>query len=70
MGEVVTLNTQTTLDIPVSKVLEGAQDLESVVLVGLTKDGEIYFASSGGDGPSINWLLDHAKLRLLSDDGE
>lgn len=66
MGDVVELDVITKLDIPPERVLKGALEieLESVVIVGHTKDGE-YFASSIADGPEVLWMLERAKKAIL-----
>jgi len=66
MGEVVVLNNITSLDIPADRVLEQAIDkLEKVVIMGYTKDGEEYFASSVADGGTVLWLMEKTKKALL-----
>ena len=66
MGEVIQLGCVTRLDLPADRVLEGAMgDLESVVLLGYTKDGEEYFASSIADGGDVLWLLEKCKQALF-----
>lgn len=64
---VIPLRCSTTLDIPPEKVLSGAADkgLTDVVVIGWGENGEMYFASSYGNGAETNWLLDQAKLALL-----
>ena len=65
---VIPLNNVTRLDIPVDRVLQGADDadLEHVVILGYGKEtGEEYFASSYADGGDVLWLLERAKLQLL-----
>jgi hypothetical protein len=51
MGEVVEIGGITALDLPPDRVLRRAldADLESVVIVGYTKDGQEYFCSSIAD---------------------
>jgi len=57
------------LDWNPDRVLEAAiGGLESVVVIGYTKDGEEYFASSIADGGTTNWLLDRCKRKLLDID--
>src|SRR5574343_660842 len=65
--KVINLNCITKLDVPVEKVLQGAEDanLTDVVIVGYREDGSEYFASSAADGGTVLWLLERAKLRLL-----
>lgn len=67
MSNVVTLNAPTKLDIPVDRVLDGAKDadLDGLFIVGRTKDGELYFASSIADGGDVLWLWEIAKSRLM-----
>lgn len=56
---VVVLDCVTRLDLPPERVLARALevDLESVVIVGQTKDGEEYFASSLADGGTVIYHL-------------
>lgn len=66
MDNVVYLDTITRLDIPADRVIEQAMGkLESVVIIGYTKDGEEYFAASEADGAQVLWKLERAKLMLL-----
>ena len=64
---VIPINCGTTLDIPVEKVLNGAlkAELDVVILVGSTSEGELYFASSSGDETKVLWLIEKAKKDLL-----
>ena len=58
-AEIVDIGCITKLDTPPKRILELAQekDLEIVIIVGLTKDGNEYFASSCPDGgTAIYWL--------------
>ena len=66
-AEVIILPVVTTLDCPPSRVLEMAAGvaMESAVVIGMTEDGEFYFASSVADGGSVLWLLALAKKRLM-----
>ena len=68
MGEVVELNMLTRLDIPPERVLKSAisAGLTSVLILGYTEDGGEYFASSTADGAEAVWLMERAKMRLLS----
>lgn len=67
MGEVIDLDIPTKGDIPPEKILQSAveQNLQEVVIAGLTQDGDLYFATSSGYGPDILWLLESAKKRLF-----
>lgn len=68
---VVVLPVLTTLDIPAERVLQGAilAGLESVVVVGVDKDGNEYAASSHGAAEAV-WMMERAKLNLLRSDDE
>lgn len=63
---VINLNCVTKLDIPSDRVLELAMgELDSVVVMGFTKDGNAYTATSIADGGSVLWLLEVCKKRLM-----
>lgn len=66
--KVTILNTLTKLDLPATRILEAAieEELESVLVVGWTKEKEIYTASSLADGGDILWLIEKFKQRLLN----
>lgn len=70
MGDVTNIGGKTNLDMPVNGVLEGAieADLDSAVVMGYGKDGKVYFASSIGDAPDMNYLADKFKRYLLDTD--
>ena len=67
MGEVVTLDVTTRLDVPAGRILQAALDagLESVVIAGYDAEGDEYFASSLADGADALWLAERFKLALL-----
>jgi len=67
MGEVVELDIVTSLDVPAERVLRKATEAElrAVVVVGVDKDGELYFASSLADSARIIWHLERAKYELF-----
>lgn len=66
MSNVVYPQFITKLDIPVDRVLEQAiGKLEGVVLIGYTKDGDEFFASSYASGPECLWLIERCKQQLL-----
>ena len=67
MGEVIELPVITCLDIPTERVLQKAieKELETAVVVGYDKDGNLYFASSVADGGDVLWLFELAKKALL-----
>lgn len=67
MSKIVEFTGVTQLDIDPEKVLNRALNkLEGVIVIGYEKDGEEYFASSYSDGGDILWLLERAKLKLMS----
>lgn len=66
MTNVVQFPGETTLDIDPERILEGAKGkLESVLVVGFTKDGEDYFASSSADAADAIFHLERAKHLLM-----
>lgn len=68
MGEVVTLDCVTRLDIPAERVLTQALErgLQNVVVIGYDADGEEYFCSSIADGGTALWLMERCKMKLLT----
>lgn len=70
MGEVIEADIITKLDIPVERVLRNAatSELETAVVIGWDKHGELYFHSSVSSGPEVLWLLEQTKRRLLTID--
>lgn len=66
---VIPLGGITRLDLPVSRVLDAAKDHVDgggVIVIGWDGDGELYFSSSIADGGECLWLMEKAKLALLS----
>jgi len=64
--KIIPLNTITTLDIPVDRIIDAAKDeLDSVIVIGWDKHEEFYFASSLADGGDCLWLLEMAKKKLM-----
>jgi hypothetical protein len=56
----------TRLDIDPDRILDSAQgQLEGVVILGYTRDGDEYFASSYADGGTVLWMLERCKTALL-----
>lgn len=41
------------------------EDLKTAVVIGETTDGAVYFSTTSGDIPLINWLLDIAKQEVM-----
>jgi hypothetical protein len=69
MGEVVNANITTKGDVPVDRVLESAKaECETVFVLGLTAEGELYAASSTGDTGHLMWLYERWKARLFNDE--
>jgi coenzyme F420-reducing hydrogenase delta subunit len=71
-AEIINLPCITRLDIDPQRVLTAALEagLEGVFVMGYTKEGEVYFASSYADGGTVMWLMELAKARLLKIAGE
>ena len=82
-ANVASLDVVTSHDIPVAKILAGAhaRDLDVVVVVGLAKDGNEYFASSCADGAEViyhltrgifkmNMMVDQLRAEAVEDDDE
>jgi len=66
MTNVIDLPVITTLDIPSDRLLEKAiGKVDDVLILGWDEDGELYFASSKGDGGHCLWLMELAKKKLL-----
>lgn len=67
-AEIVEFDRITRLDIPADRIIAKAQaaGLTDVVIIGYTADGDEYFASSKADGGSVLWMMERAKVALLS----
>ena len=67
MGEVVELNVITTLSIPPERILRKAseEEFDRVLIIGVTKDGSYYFASSEPDGGIVLWDMERARYKLM-----
>jgi hypothetical protein len=67
MTKVINLPCITRLDLTANRVLQSAieADLEGVVLMGYTKDGEHYFCSSYADGGTCLWLIEKLKQEIM-----
>lgn len=68
MSNVTVLPVVTSLDIPVDRVIRGAEkaNLTTCVVIGYDQDGELYFASSVADGGDVLWLMELAKKALMN----
>lgn len=66
-NNVIFLDVPTKLDIDPRRVLEAALDAEmkGVVVIGWSKDGSFYGASSIANGGDVLWLTELLKQRLL-----
>lgn len=64
---VINLPIITRLDIEPKRILNSAMksDLDSLVMIGFTKEGEFYFASNRGDAGTVIFLMEMAKNKLL-----
>lgn len=69
MGTVTPFDGLTKADLPIKRVLKAAKNncREGVVVISFDEDGELYFASSFGDGAKTLWMIEMAKKRLLDD---
>lgn len=71
MSNVILFPGVTTLPIEAERILEAAKEreLEEVIVIGHTKDGAFYFASSVPGGLDTMWLLERArhKLHMIAD---
>lgn len=66
MTNVVDLDVITTLDLPPDKMLAKAKGkLDDVIIIGVDKEGDLYFSASKADGGNALWLLEKAKQALL-----
>jgi hypothetical protein len=72
MGEVLEFTGQSTAPVPPKEVLEnaGKHDLESVMVIGFTKGGDLLIGLSDASIPNALFLMEYAKRELMSDDGE
>lgn len=71
MTNVVHFTGVTSLDTTAENVLTGAleADLSEAIVIGRTKDGLHFFASTSADGGDVLWLIEQAKVRLLQHGG-
>jgi len=70
MTNVVRLPVDTTLDIPVERVLERAmaEDLSSVIVIGRDANGDLVLLSSESYKPDLLWDVEAAKRNILDDE--
>ena len=66
MGKVVDFTGFTRLNINPQRVVDQIpDDLEGVVVMGYTAEGDYYFASSYADGADVLWLAEMLKKKLF-----
>ena len=66
MSNVLPFNGITFLDLDPDDILEANKgQFDGVVLIGLDEDGEEILASSYSNAPTILWMLERSKLRVL-----
>lgn len=66
--KVVELHPNTEQDIDPDKVLASIYGkLDEVVIAGVDKEGNYFFASSSNDGRSVLWLIEKLKMKLLTE---
>lgn len=65
-NDVIDLPVITKLDLNPDRVLnEAIGELDEVVVVGYTKEGDFYFSSSKADAGAVIYLFEYAKKLLL-----
>ncbi len=65
-AEIIEWKGITCLDLPAERILRRAMDsnLDSVIIIGIDKDGKEYFASSWADGGEVVWHLMRSVYKL------
>lgn len=65
---VIVLDVETRLDLPVSRVVLGAKINcpETIVVIGYDADGELYLAGTVADAGKVLVLLEKAKAEVLN----
>lgn len=67
MGDVIKFNRDTFRDIPANDVLNGGIDkLDTAVVIGFDKDGDLYIASTMSSIPELLWHLHCFQVHLHS----
>lgn len=66
-ADVVILDVVTKLDLPPERILRQAleTDLDAALVLGWTKDGQFYFASSYASSPENLYLMERARHELF-----
>lgn len=67
MSNILEFTGITKADIPPERILTKAlsKGLTDCIVIGRTKDGDLYFAGSMADGGDALWLMELAKKDLL-----
>lgn len=67
MSNIIQLSVETSLPVPVEKVLEAAKDrIDEVLVLGFEKDSnDLYIASSTADMGTVLVLMERAKALIL-----
>jgi len=67
MTNVVDLDTVSTIDTPVHKIINKAEgaNLTDIVILGFDAEGELFFSSSKADAGEVFYHLEMAKYRLM-----
>lgn len=66
MSKIIPFTGVTKLDLNPDVILENTKGkLEGFVILGYTKDGDEYFASTYADGGTVLWLTERMKKKLL-----
>lgn len=68
MAEVLAFTGRTILDIPVDTILEKSKeyDLEQVLVLGWTKEGNLFAAGSSGDKKELHYLVGCFDAKLMA----
>lgn len=72
MAEIIQLDQPTLADVEPAQILRGAiaADLDDVLVIGWTAEGELYAASSTADATEHVWLMEKLKHAILSGDDD
>lgn len=69
MAKILDFTGETTVDLPAKTVLEGAikQDLDIVLVIGVCKDGQHYYAGSTSSAGEMLLLVEIFKSKVILD---
>ena len=66
MADVERLGCVTRFNLDPDVVINAAEgELDAVIIAGLDKEGNYYFASSIANGPEVLWLIEKMKQELM-----